>query len=260
MRLRLAIVLSAACLGCDLSMTFAPEPYDALDDHERGASQAIHTRWVQWDAYLASVSGGAHHLGPIVGDPSLIDVSVENYWVVLNLGDGRIHLSVWENLSPSQQQRWASWFGEPLEAAAVRYRTFFYEWVALHLAGVETVFRVQGVDWVYSHRHAFQIERDAERMAVNYATERNRVIFDYARACCQVIRSRFDAQWGSEFTMEYYGEHLRELTDPDDLSGYLYFLCRHLENAEARRIEYRSSFRAELEVLEAYLTLDDPDL
>jgi len=260
MRLRLAIALSATCLGCDLSMTLDPEPYDELSDHERAASQAIHTRWVQWDSYLASVSGGAHHLGPIVGDPSRIDVCIEDYWVVLNLGDGRIHLSVWENLSPGQQQRWASWFDEPVEAAAVRYRTFFYEWVALHLAGIETVFRVQGVEWVYSHRHTFKIERDAERMAVNYATERNRAIFDYARACCRVIRSRFDARWGSAFTMEYYGEHLRELTDPDDLSGYLYFLCRHLEDAEARRVEYHASFRAELEVLEAYLTLDDAEL
>ncbi|MBN1774139.1 MAG: hypothetical protein JXB32_22965, partial [Deltaproteobacteria bacterium] len=115
-------------------------------------------------------------------------------------------------------------------------------------------------EWVYSNRHTFKIERDAERMAVNYTTERNRAILDYARACCNVIRARFDERWNSSFTMEYYGDHLRELTDPDDPSGYLYFLCRHLEDAETRRVTYRSSFRAELEVLEAYLTLDDAEL
>ena len=257
---RTAILLLVACAGCDLSMTRDPEPYDALDDSERSASAAIHSRWVQWDAYLASTSAGAHHLGPIVADPSRIDVSVENYWVALNLGDGRIHVSIWENLTAAQQQRWASWFGEPVDAAAVRYRTFFYEWVSLHLAGVQTVFQVQGVAWVYSHRHTFKIERDAERMAVNYATERNRAIFDYARACCNVLRARFDERWSSSFTMEYYGDHLRELTDPNDLSGYLYFLCRHLEDAETRRLTYSSSFRAELEVLEAYLSLDDSEL
>lgn len=257
---RTAIVLLAVLAGCDLAMTRDPEPYDALDDFERGASGAIHARWIQWDAYLSAVSGNVHRLGPIVDDPSRINVSMDGLWVVLNLGDGRIHVSVWENLTAAQQQRWASWFGEPLEAAAVRYRMFFYDWVALHLAGVQTVFAVQGVDWVYTHRHTFKIERDAERMAVNYATERDRAMFDYARACCNVIRARFDERWSTSFTMEYYGEHLRDLTDPDDPSGYLYFLCRHLEDAETRRVTYSSSFIAELNVLEAYLSPDYSEL
>jgi len=247
-------LLALLVAGCDLSLTHEPEDYDALDAAERAAADRIFARLQAYDAYLQAVSGGRHALGPIATDRNRVDVSAHDLWVVVNIGDDRIHISVWENLTSDQRTRFASWFGESLDAAAARYAVFFYDFMAVHLAGVQTVYAIQGVDWVYSNRHVFNVERDAERMGVNYLQETDPALFNYVWSTCGSIRPVGDPRWGSSYNQEFYGDNLRELTDPHDPLGYLYFVCRHMEQAELRRQMYSSSFAAEMEVLEVYRT------
>jgi hypothetical protein len=242
--------------ACDLMLTLEPSAYEDLDDSERAAVDRIFARLQAYDALLQAASGGRYGLGPIAEDRDRIDVSIRNMWVMFNLGDDRIHLTIWENLTTEQQERWASWFGEGLEAASDRYRTFFYDYVTLHLAGMQTVFAVQGVAWAYTWRSMFNVDRDAERMVITYLTETERSLFNFARDCCSAIGARLDDRWAGHYDQYYYRDHVRELADPDDPTGQIWYICRHLEAAEARRIEFASTFVAELDVLVRHRTGD----
>ena len=246
---RLLPVLVLVLSSCDLTMTLDPVAYEDLDQQQRSAADRIFARLQAYDARLRAVSAGRYGLGPIAEDRDRIDVSIDGKWILLNLGDDRIHITTWEGLTAAQRERWASWFGETVEAAATRYRAFFYDYVALHLAGLQTIFSVQGVGWVYANRGTFSVDRDADRMVVTYLTETERALFNSVRASCSPIRTCLDERWAGHYDKYYYGDHVRELTDPDDPAGHIWFLCMHLEAAEARRIEFTSSFAAELDVL-----------
>jgi hypothetical protein len=243
-------------VGCNMELTHDPASYDALGTDERSAADRIFANLQAYDARLQAVSSGRHRLGPIALERDRIDVSLHGYWVMTDIGDDRIHLTVWQNLTDEQTARWASWFGEPLDAAASRYARFFYDFLALHLAGVQTVFAIQGVDWVYDHRHVFNLDRDAQRLVVTYLREMDNALFDFVWNTCGTIRGVFDSRWGSSFNMTYYGDNIRELTDPADPAGQIYFICRHMEQAELRRVTWSSTFLAEIDVLERYLTGD----
>ena len=248
-----SLLLAAALLvpGCDLSLTSDPPPYDQLDENERSAVDRIFARIQAYDARLQALLPGRYGLGPIARDKDRIDVSAYHLWIMFNLVDDRIHLSVWQNLSDGQRQHYASWFGESLEAAARRYGEHFYDFMALHLAGVQTVYAVQGgMAWVYANRHVFNVDRDAERLVVTYLTETDRALFDRIFATCGFIRGVYDSRYGSWYSMLAYGDHVHELTDPRDPSGQIYMVCRHLEAAETRRVTWASSFLAEIAVLE----------
>ena len=157
---RLLPVLVFVLSSCDLTMTLDPVVYEGLDQQQRSAADRIFARLQAYDARLRAVSAGSYGLGPIAEDRDRIDVAIEGKWILLNLGDDRIHITTWEGLTAVQRERWA--------------------------------------------RH---------------------------------------------YDKYYYGDHVRELTDPDDPAGHIWFLCMHLEAAEARRIEFTSSFAAELDVL-----------
>jgi len=236
--------------GCDLTLTVDPATYESLNDTERAAADRIFARLQSVDGLLQSVTGAVHSLGAVGTDRDLTDVSVHELWVMANLGDDRIHLSVWENLSDAQRVEFASWFGESPDAAAARYGTFFYEFVALHLAGVQTVFAVQGVEWVYTHRNLFNIDRDAERLVDTYLAQLDPNLFSLAWSTCATIRTVYEARFGTWYSREGYGAHWRELTDPRDPAGQVYMICRHLVEAEVRRQTFGTTFAAEVEMLE----------
>lgn len=244
----LAVVLLVA--GCELELTFDPPTYDQLDDAERSAADRIFARLQAFDARLRAYGAGTYSLGPIAQEKDRIDVSVVNYWMMVNLGDDRIHLTVWENLTDEQRAHYASWFGESPEAAIQRYGYQFYEFMALHLAGVQTVYAVQGVSWVYENRHMFNVDRDAERLVDNYLAETDPGLSNFIWSTCGSIRGVYDARFGPWYDMVAYGDHVRELTDPHDPAGQIYMICRHLEDADVRRRTEFSSFAAEVDVLE----------
>jgi hypothetical protein len=243
-------------LACDLTLTLEPETYASLDAAERAAADRIYAQLQLYDARLQAVSGARHTLGPLAIDRELVDVSVHELWVMANIGDDRVHLSVWENLTAGQRAEFARWFGEGVEAAAARYGYTFYEFIALHLAGVQTVFAVQGVDWVYRHRNLFNVDRDAQRLVDTYLAEMNTNLLSYAWATCASIRAAGDARFGAWYSMDGYGSHVRELTNPEDPSGQIYMICKHLEQAEIRRQTFNSSFLAEIEMLEMQRAAD----
>ena len=246
-----AVLFVVPVAGCDLTMTMDPATYEELGVTERAAVDRIFARVQGLDASLRSVTAGVHSLGVPAVDHDAIDVSTVDLWVMVNVGDDRLHLSVWENLTSAQQQRFAGWFGETIEAAAARYGYFFYEFVALHLAGVQAVFAIQGVDWVYVNRSMFNLDRDAERLVATYLAAADPNLLNWATANCAAVRAALEPQFGAWFSREEYVAHVRELTDPHDPSGQIYMICRHLAEAETRRVTFGSSFAAEVDILAA---------
>jgi hypothetical protein len=246
-RLLVLPVLLAA--GCDLTMTMDPVAYEDLGTTERAAVDRIFARVQGLDASLQAVTAGRHTLGVPAVDHDAIDVSVQDLWVMVNVGDDRLHISVWENLTAEQQQRFAGWFDGTLEIGAAVYGYFFYEFVALHLAGVQAQFAIQGVDWVYLNRSMFNVDRDAQRLVATYLAAADPNMLTWALGACGSVRAALEARFGAWYSREEYSAHVRELTDPRDPSGQIYMLCRHLAEAESRRVTYGSSFAAEVEIL-----------
>ena len=247
----LLIGILLALAGCDLTLTLEPLTYAELGEAERAAADRIYARLQAFDARLQGTTGGRYVLGAIAVDHDRVDVSVVDLWVMANIGDDRVHVSVWENLTGGQRERFASWFGETQEAAAGRYGRFFYEFIALHLAGVQTVFSVQGVDWVYRNRSAFNINRDAERLVATYLSEVDPVLLGEARTMCGAVGAALQSSFGAWYDADQYAAHFRELTDPQDPSGQIYMICRQLEDAFYRKITFNMTFAAEIEMLEA---------
>jgi hypothetical protein len=236
--------------GCDLTMSPDAVTYAGLSAVERAAADRIFVRMQSMDGLLRAVTGSVHSLGAVATDQDTTDVSVRQLWVMANLGDDRVHVTVWENLTSEQRAEFASWFGESVEAAGARYGTFFYEFVGLHLAGVQAVFAVQGVEWVYTHRSLFNLDRDAERLVATYLAQADSNLFTSTWATCDAIRTALDSRFGAYYSREGYMAHWRELTDPQDPAGQIYMICRHLYEAEVRRQTFGTTFAAEVEMLE----------
>ena len=246
----LALVALLAAAGCDLTLTSDPLTYESLSATERAAADRIFAHLQAYDARLERSAAAGYVLGAIAVDRDRVDVAIRDLWVMANIGDDRVHVSVWENLTPGQRASFAAWGGGAEAAIAARYGRFFYEFAALHLAGVQTVFAIQGVDWAYRNRSAFNIDRDAQRLVVTYLSEVDAALLAEARATCLAIRAILDARFASLFAPEPYKTHFRELTDPHDPSGQIYMICRHMEQAEIRKVMFNTTFAAEIEMLE----------
>ena len=205
-----SLILASAC---DLTLTQERPTYDQLRDYEKAAVDRIFAQAQAFDARLRAVSPGiiGHEasLGPPAEDHDSIDVSFEGVWTATNLGDDLFHVSVWENLDGDQRREWARWFDEDLDAAEARYERFFYDFAAVHLAAVQAVFRIQTVEYVYGHRTVFNVERDAQRLAVPYLRGADRDLFDWVHGVCGVILSRFEARWGDHYDQDFYVANLR---------------------------------------------------
>ena len=246
----LPFVVLLAAAGCDLTLTSEPLAYEDLSATERAAADRIFTRLQAYDARLLRSAAEGYVLGAIGVDRERVDGAIRDRGVRANLGDDRVHLSVGENLAEGQRARFAAWVGGAEAAVAARYGRFFYEFAALHLAGVQTVFAVQGVDWTYRNRSAFNIDRDAQRLVVTYLSEVDGGLLAEARATCSAIRAALDERFDPLFDPEQYKTHFRELTDPRDPSGQIYMICRHMEQAEIRKVMFNTTFAAEIEMLE----------
>jgi hypothetical protein len=241
-----AAALALAAAGCDLTLTGEPVRYADLDPDERAAADRIYANLRAFDARFRAARGSTWNLGLIAQDVERVDVSVSGLWVFTNLGDDRVHVTTWENLAASNRERWVAWFGPGDANARARYQVFFYDLVALHLAGIQAVYAVQGVAWVYENRSVFNLDRDAQRLAVTYLAEFNSALLAQVSAYCGTITGLFGSRWAAHYDQSYYLSHFRELTDPDDPAGQLYFLCRHLQDADLRRRTYNTRFADEI--------------
>jgi hypothetical protein len=214
-------------LGCFTVTNEAPT-YDELDQKEKAAVDTILAELTAFDAAVKKLS--KYNIDEVVKREA-ISVSFEAMMFASTFGDQIIHISTWENLSDNQRALFASWEKTSKEVAEPIYKKLFYQFLAVAQGAKEFLFKVHTPEWVYQHQSFFSIERDGIRTALSYfdSAGRRTEMWSFASAACQPILTQYAAQYGDKFTKQYFVDHYAELAAPDNPVGYMYFICRWIE-------------------------------
>jgi hypothetical protein len=231
MRAAQATLLTAALLlqACGLSVTNERPSYDELDPVEKGAVDTILQELTQFNAQVAQRT--KYDISEIL-DREKIHVSFEGLIFSANLGDQVIHVSVWENIGRAKQSLIQSWFKAqtPTKAKAI-YVKLFYQFLAVSQGAKQFMYKVLSADWVYHHRSIFNVEKDSIRTALSHyvAVGRKQEMWGFLKGACSPVLSQYAAEFSSKFDKTYLQQHFTEIFDPEDPTGYMYFVCRWIE-------------------------------
>lgn len=243
--IRRAVLWIAAApllLSCGLTVTNERPTYDELEPVEKDAVQIILDELSALDTQTRARSlrlfGEEIGLDPLV-DRERINVSFEGVLFTFNLGDGVVHVAVWPNLTAAQQTLVAEWFDTSEEQAEKIYEMFFYRFLAVTQGVKQFMFNALGTTWVFGNRSLFNIERDSIRTALSFFAEQGRkesIWKGVNRACAPVLSQYADTyaelfipQPGDDryrVAKQYLHENLANLADPEDPTGYMYFVCQ----------------------------------
>jgi len=230
MRAALLVLL----LSCSFTVTKNPLSYEDLSNGQRSAVDRINANLQRM--HDALVTQGGPGIEGILGNA---EVGFEDIVIAVNLGDGRARVTVWEDLTGGQKDLIASWWQLDPATTEQRYASMAYDYMALHLAALEYVYVVQGVERVFETRPRLNVERDAQRLVAALARDQLPELLDLMTGLCAPMRAQYDATWAQHYGPEgehqrYFQEHLREIADPQHPTGYFYYLCRWMEDARMR--------------------------
>jgi hypothetical protein len=220
--------------SCSWTVTRQPLSYEELSEDQRSAVDRINENLLRMHQALR-VAGGPGIDG-ILGSA---EVGFEDLVIAVNLGDGRARVSVWEDLTAGQHELVAGWWDVDESTAEMLWPPMAYDYMALHLAALEYVYVVQGVERVFEHRPRLNVERDAQRLVGAYVRASWPGLFDLMTGLCAPMRAEYDEVWDEHYGPEpedqrYFQEHLREIADPQRPTRYFYYLCRWMEDARVR--------------------------
>lgn len=225
-----AVVLVAVC-GCGLSVTNELPSYEELDPVEKSAVQTVLKELRRFNIQIKNRT--PHNISEVV-DRERIHVSFEGLIFSGNLGDGTIHVAVWENLNDAQRALVATWFKTSEASAAVIYRKFFYQFMAVVQGAKQLMYKVHTPAWVYRHRTLWSIERDSIRTALaHYAAEgRKAELWSLLSKACNPVKSQYAPQFSDKFSKKYLQKNFKEIFSPEAPSGYMYFICRWIDHGK----------------------------
>jgi hypothetical protein len=229
--MRFVVLLSMLISGCGLNVTNERPSYSELGSEEQAAVQTILKELRRFDAQLKVTTGNQHNIQEVL-DLERIHVSFEGLIFSANLGDDLIHVAVWENLGAAKQALIQSWFkaSTPQGARAV-YVKLFYQFLAVVQGVKQFLYNLHTPAWVFQHRSLYSIERDSVRTALaHYVKEgRQQEMWPFLKNACTPVLSQYAAAFSSKFSKKYLQRNFGEIFDPDDPTGYMYFMCRWIE-------------------------------
>jgi hypothetical protein len=220
--------------GCSFTVTKEPLTYDELSPDQQSAVDRINANLGRMhDALLAQGGPG------IDGILCHAEVGFQDLLVAANLGDERARVSTWEDLSEAEKQLVAGWWELDAATTAERYPPMAYDYMALHLAALEYVYVVQGVQRVFNDRPRLNVERDAQRLVAAYCRAQSPDLLGLMTGLCIPMRAQYDSVWAQHYGTEeeyqrYFQENLRDLADPEHPTGYFYYFCRWMGDARDR--------------------------
>jgi hypothetical protein len=229
-------------LSCGLTVTNERPTYDEMDPVEKDAVQIILGELRALDEQTRARSlrlfGEEIGLDPVV-DRERIHVSFEGVLFTFNLGDGVLHVAVWQNLNVAQQTIVAGWFDTPPDQTRQQYEMFFYRFMAVAQGVKQFMFNALGTAWVFENRSLFNIERDSIRTALSFfaAQGRKETIWNGVNHACAPVLAQYADKYGELFIPEegddryrkakqYLHENLASMADPENPTGYIYFICQ----------------------------------
>lgn len=211
------------CFSCGFSVTNKHQKADTNVEQE--VQRAVLDELTKLDERIRDVS--EYDINSIL-DPAKIDVSVKGSLVSLNLGDGVIHMSVWENLTEQQQLRVGQWFGGDPKAT---YEKFFYRFLTVSQGMKQLQFNILTVPWVYKNRSIFGVERDSIRGALGYyAWVGEPAMWQFVEQICGRMVDQYDDTYGPNYNAKYLLNNIGSLLDNfENPVGYVYFICRWVQ-------------------------------
>ena len=232
MRLLAPVLLASLVAGgCGLTVTNERPGYGELGAEEQAAVQTILKELTRFDAQLRVTTGNQHSIEEIL-DRERIHVSFEGLIFSANLGDDLIHVAVWENLGQEKQALIQRWFkaSSPQAARAV-YVKLFYQFLAVVQGVKQFIYRLHTPEWVFKHRTLYSLELDSVRTALaHYDREGRRPeMWPFLKNACTPVLAQYAADFSSKFSKKYLQRNFTEIFDPDDPTGYMYFMCRWIE-------------------------------
>lgn len=218
--------------GCGLTVTNERPSYQDLDPTEKSAVDVILSELTALNAQIKKRT--IYNIDEIV-NRERIDVSFEGLIFTGNIGDDTVHVAVWENLKPEQKTLIQGWFKSASAAAAEQtYKKLFYQFLAVSQGVKQYVYKVVTPAWVYGHRTLFSFERDSARTALAHynAIGRHNEMWPFLTSTCTPVIQQYGATYGPNFNKAYLADHVTELANPENPTGYMYFLCRWIEESK----------------------------
>ncbi len=246
MRLRLQIPLLALLLsaGCGLTVTGEYPTYEELNQQEKSAVDLIVAELKALDkltrARTKALFKEETGVDPVV-DKERIHVSFHGRLLAMNIGDGVIHLSTWENLDTSQQEKIQASFKTTAAKAKRWYEKFFYRVMAVSNGLKQYIFNVGSPGKAFGSFSLFNMEMHPMRTAMGYFTQAGRRgdIFTFTAAACKHVIAQGSKEWGPLWTRaeskawprfpkakEYMRDNAELFLGAGDPSATLYFLCQ----------------------------------
>ena len=180
-----------------------PLTYEELSDTQRDAVDRINRNMNK--LHVALLQEG----GPGVYDIlDSAEVGFKGILVAVNMGDHRARVSVWEDISSDQKSLAAGWWGVTVEQAAALYPVVTYDYMAFHLAALEYLYVVQGVERVFQDRPRLNVERDAARVVAAYIRQWQAndpeltSISNTMAQVCRPMRQQYDSVWAHHYGPE----------------------------------------------------------
>jgi hypothetical protein len=225
------LLLLPLTTGCGLTVTNERPTFEELDPVEQTAVRTVLRELRRFNAQVKRRT--PHDIDRVV-DQESIHVSFEGLIFSGNLGDGTIHVAVWENLGPAHQQLVGQWFKASPARAGTIYRKFFYQFMAVVQGVKQFMYELHTAYWIFTHRSLWNIERDSIRTALSHyvAEGRQGEMWSFLAQACVPIKAQYGELYRAKFTKSYLKEHFTEIFNPDDPSGYMYFICRWIDHGK----------------------------
>ena len=220
------LVACALATSCGITVTSDSPPYEELDPKEK---QTVDVILAELTALNAAIKGRTSFTIDPLLDRDHIDVAFEETLFAGNLGDGRLHVATWENLSDDQRVLIQTWFAAPtLEAARTTYEKFFYQFLAVSNGVKQFIYNALTVAWTYQNRSLFNLESDSIRNALAHydAASRRAEMWTFVTTACAPVLSQYGATYSAHFDKVYLRDHYTDLANPKAPTGYMYFICR----------------------------------
>ena len=240
------VLVVVTVLGaCGLTVTNERPEYSELDQAEQRAVDIIYGELAALDKNVRGLT--SYSIAPIV-DRERIHVSFEGMIFIYNLGDGVVHVSVWENLTDDQRDLVQSWFElKTLAETKQCYEWFFYRFLAVAEGVKQFAYNVHGADFGITQRSVYSMQRDAMRTALAHfgASGRGTEAHSRTASTCAPVIKQYDDRWGYLFLPEYRADHYKKaklylqanyftLAAPEDPTGYIYWICQGIAYEKTR--------------------------
>ena len=235
--LAVAVLALTLAVGCGLTVTNERPTYDELTEKEQDAVDIVLAELRALDKNIRILSRNPKTNISGIIDKNKIHVSFEGVIFVANIGNDVIHVATWENLTADQKELVKKWWNAPDLAAAEKwYKFFFYRFMAVAQGVKQYMYNVLTPSWVFANRSVFNMERDSIRTAMSHfvAEGRRTQMWNFATQLCRPVLQQYAKDYPGTFpnikaSKRYLNEHITELADPDNPTGYMYFICEWIE-------------------------------